>query len=222
MAAAGRGLRRRQSQPGRPRARGRRRFHSQHFRDSAGDRADFRAPVLSACDIRRSRPSARRRRRLRRSRRATGQAISRRSKPPTATFTPSSSRANSTFRRSRRWSATPASSTPPAPSCRSRCRACASESPSTARSSMRSRRATPRRPRGSPPSTSEAAGEDLLNLMRQARTIRDREARRNAALGARSRKAHGGLCALTRKLRGGRASPRPSIGHYCISLQKIL
>ena len=56
MAAAGRGLCRRQSQPGRPRAHGRRRFHSQHFRDSRGDRADLRAPLLSACDAGESRP----------------------------------------------------------------------------------------------------------------------------------------------------------------------
>ncbi len=63
VAAPGRGLRRRQSQPGRAGARRRRRFHPQHLRDSRGDRADLRAPLLSSGDARRSRPSARPQRR---------------------------------------------------------------------------------------------------------------------------------------------------------------
>ena len=50
MAASRRGVRCRQSQPGRPRTHCRRRFYSQHFRDLPRDRANLRAPVLSACD----------------------------------------------------------------------------------------------------------------------------------------------------------------------------
>ena len=52
VALAGRGLRRRQSQPGRPGADCRRRFRSQHFRDLRGDRAHLRAPLLPAGDAR--------------------------------------------------------------------------------------------------------------------------------------------------------------------------
>ena len=67
-----------------------------------------------------------------------------------------------------------------------------------------------------------AAGEDLLNLMRQARTIGDREGRFDRDR-ARAAKGAGRLHDLTRELRRRRtcrSAPSVSPAHYCISLWK--
>ena len=99
------------------------------------------------------------------------------------------SSASSTCRRSRRWSATPASSTPPGRSCRSRCRACASESPSTPKSSKRSRRGIPRRPRGRRSSMFAALAKTCCNRCgRRGRSGFGRRASWRPRRGARPRR----------------------------------